>query len=275
MSEHPIRHPELQRITDENALLREELTGLLTELDGLLVTVKPNLLAIYQSRIGVWEMRLLQAQFEVARLRRCLELAQASLSRGLPPDPQEIEGMIELESLGWQQQLQEAADRIRTAEQRLKHLLPPAEDRELKKLYYALVKRLHPDVNLELSDAQRHLWQRVQEAYAASDLAELRALTLLAERDAAAPPPKSLDRLRQEQAILSRQITETLKRIQTIESQPPFTLRASLEDETWLAARRGEIDAQINQLRTRQTALATHLKHLIPEQIHAKRFDQN
>ena len=66
MSEPTVLHPEIQRLTDENARRREQLTSLLTEADALIHTVKPNLLAWYQTRIGVWELEALQAQGAVA-----------------------------------------------------------------------------------------------------------------------------------------------------------------------------------------------------------------
>ena len=154
---------------------------------------------MYQTKIGVWELRLLQAQFTVARLRRQIELAQASINRGERPDLIAIECALEQEFQAWVTKLEETARRIQDAEERLKHLLSPEEDRELKKLYYALVKRLHPDVNPNLTEDQRRLWMRAQSAYEAGDLSELRALALLAEKSAPIPPSKSLDNLRQDQ----------------------------------------------------------------------------
>lgn len=122
-------HPEVQRLVDENDLLREELTGLLAEAEQLVQLVKPNLLAMYQTRIGAWELRLLRAQWETARARREIELIQASLNRGLKPDLREIEGLLDLEFLSWQERVREAAERIHAAEQRLKQLLHQFERR--------------------------------------------------------------------------------------------------------------------------------------------------
>jgi hypothetical protein len=276
MSDTPILHPETQRLADENALLREEFTGLLTDADQLVHVVKPNLLAMYQARIGVWELRLLRAQWEAARQRREVEMIQASLNRGQNPDPREIQGLLDLEFLGWQERVREAAERIQAAEHRLKRLLPPAEDRELKKLYYALVKRLHPDVNPGLTDDQQRLWRRAQDAYAASDLHELRALALLAEKSGAvAPVSKSLDRLREEQAALTRQIAEMLKRIERIEAAPPFTLRQQLEDDAWLAHRRQELETEIERLRAQGKALAVHTQQLLSGGTYGTTFGQN
>jgi hypothetical protein len=269
-------HPETQRLADENSLLREELVRLLTDLDDLVQTVKPNLLAFYQTKIGHWELRALQAQFEIARLKRKIELVQACLNRGQRPDLAEIEAQLELDSLAWQMKLKEAQERIQAAESRMQRLLPPAEDRELKTLYYALVKKLHPDVNPNLTDDQKRLWQRVQSAYLAGDLTEMRALALLADKFRGVPPPSpSLEQLRTDQKILQKQIEELFKRTEAIESQPPFTMREQLEDDAWVTARREEMETQINQLQAQRTGLESHLQQLLPGPDYGKWFSQN
>jgi hypothetical protein len=269
-------HPETQRLVDENSLFREELVRLLTDLDDLVQIVKPNLLAFYQTKIGLWELRTLTAQFEIARLKRKIELVQACLNRGQRPNLAEIEARLELDALAWQMKLKEAQERIQAAESRLQHLLPPADDRELKTLYYALVKKLHPDVNSNLTDNHKRLWQRVQSAYMAGDLTEMRALALLAEKSGGVPPAAtSLEKLRMDQKILQKQIEELLRRIETIESQPPFTLREQLEDDAWVTARRAEIDMQIDELQSQRTGLESHLQQLLPGPDYGKWFSQN
>ena len=268
-------HPEIQRLADENALLHEEFAGLLTELEDLIHTVKPNLISLYQTKIGVWELRLLQAQFKVARLRRQIEMAQASLSRGERPDLIAIECALEQEFLTWVTRMEETARRIQSAEERLKHQLSPADDREIKKLYYALVKRFHPDVNPNVTEDQRRLWSRARSAYEAGDLPELRALALLAEKSAPIPPSKSLDNLRQDQKTLEEQIAAALKRIEQVESQPPFTLRRQLEDETWVTTRRQDVEQQTAALRRQSDALKAYWEKLLEETGYGTAFGKN
>jgi hypothetical protein len=269
-------HPEHGALLDENTLLREELAQLLTEEHDLVHLVKPNLLALYQKKIGAWELRGLQAQVAAMGARRRLEMAQAAVNQGRKPDLKEIDGLLELELLAWRQKIQEAAERLASAEDRLEHLLPAVEDRELKKLYYALVKKLHPDVNPDVSEDQRRLWQRVQAAYAHSDVQELRALTLLADRPGLLPPtPSSLDTLRRDRATLEAQITAMLKRIELLESQPPFTLREQLADDAWLAQRREEIEIRITQFDAQRSALEIQLQTLLPSIDNGKIFGSN
>jgi len=269
-------HLETLQLADEIELLRDELTRLLTEADELLHIVKPNLLAMYQTKIGAWEFRLLQLQCEVARLRRQTELAQASINRGRLPNWTAIEGELELEFLQWQMKINEAASRIDAAESRLKNLLTAADSNVLKKLYFSLAKKLHPDVNPQLTDDQKRLWLRVQDAYEASDIRELEALALLAERNSQVPqPPATLEILRGQRETLKNQIAAMLERLEQIQSRPPFTLRRQLEDDAWVEARRAEIDAQILQWQTNRDALAAHIATLMKETGHGKQFGNN
>lgn len=269
-------HPETLRLAEENARLREELARLLSELEDLLHTVKPNLLALYQAKLGVWELRVLEGQVAVARLRRQIELAQASLNRGERPDPAAIGAALELAFRAWQTQVQEAAERIRMAETRLSHLLSPVDNRELKALYRGLVKGLHPDLNPSLTDDQRRLWLRVQTAYQAGDLTELRALRLLAEGAAAIPPPaKSLDQLEHERGVLATQVAALLQRMEAIESQPPFTLRHQLEDEAWVTARRQELEHQAEALGEQAAVLTQRWQECLRQSSDGPVFGQN
>ena len=233
LNEHALAlDPESQSLQEEIDLLREDLAHLLAQEHDLLHIIKPNLLALYQQKLGPWELRCLQAQVTAARARRKLEMARAALNRGQRPDWGEIEGQLELEFLTWQQRLREAAQRVEAAGQRLKNLLPPAEDRELKKLYYTLVKALHPDATPDLDEGQRRLWQRVQDAYACADLDELRALALLAGRkgDPATANSGGIEALRRQRDILGKHVVELERRIDAREAQPPFPLRELLAD---------------------------------------------
>ncbi len=271
-----IPHPEAARLLDEIALLREEVAHLFTEENDLLKVVKPNLLAMYQQKLGAWELRGLNAQVALARARRRLEMAQAAINQGKTPNLTEIEGHLELEFLAWEQKIREAAERLEAAKHRFDTLLPDPENRELKKLYYAVVKRLHPDLNPALSEDQRRLWLRVQDAYEKADVNELRALMLLIEEPAAVgTPPATLEVLRKDRQTLRDHIAAMLKRIEAVESKPPFSLRPQLADEAWLEKRREEIEAQIKERDAQRAALEEHLATLLPPPGHGTIFGNN
>lgn len=231
---------------DERDRLREELARRLTVEHELIDIVRPHLLARYQEKIGAWELRRLEAQTAARRARRKVELARAALNRGAVPDWAEIENVLEGEFLRWQQVVREAAARLAAAGRYLANLLGPEEDRELKRLYHALVKALHPDLHPERGDASSDLWHRGQEAYARRDLGALRALILLAaDRDE--PMPDEAGSLRRDCEVLALQIAAVERRIREIEQAPPFTWRSQLDDDAWIAERRAALDSEIGE----------------------------
>jgi hypothetical protein len=269
-------HPEILRLTEENSLLREEVVHLLTEAHDLVHTVKPNLLALYQTKIGVWELKQFRLQCQAARLKRKVELIQACLNQGCWPDLVAIEAQLEEEFRAWENKLRLEAERIAAAEDRLRHLLSPEDDHELKKLYYGLVKKLHPDLNPELTEDQKRLWLRVQEAYELSDIDELRALTVLVNRYApVVSPASSLERLTNEQRTLDQQIQRLLKEIEAIESRPPLTMRSELVDDDWMRTRCETIQTTMTELQQRCVGLASHIENLLKEYPGEQSFGKN
>jgi len=269
-------HPEIQRLTEENSLLREEVVHLLTEAHDLVHTIKPNMMAIYQTKIGIWELKQFRAQCQAARLKRKVELIQACLNQGRWPDLAAIDAQLEEEFKAWENKIRLESERIAAAEARLQHLLSDEDDHELKKLYYGLVKKLHPDLNPELTEDQKRLWLRVQEAYELGDLAELRALAVLADRTVLPfSTASSLERLTKEQNTLEQHIQRLLKEIEKIESQPPLSMRSDLLNGDWVRNRCEEIQTTIIELQKRCAGLTSHIENLLKEYPGEKRSGQN
>jgi hypothetical protein len=269
-------HPEILRLRDENSLLREEVVHLLTEAHDLIHTIKPNLMAIYQTKIGAWELKQFGLQCQAARLKRKVELIQACLNQGCCTDLAAIEAQLEEEFRAWENKLRLEAERIAAAEERLRHLLSPEDDHELKKLYYGLVKKLHPDLNPELTEDQKRLWLRVQEAYESGDLDELQALAVLVNRYAAPVSSAStLERLANEQRTLDQHIQRLLKEIQAIESRPPLTMRSELVDDDWIRNRCETIQATMTDLQNRCAGLTSHIQQLLEKYPGEEHFGKN
>jgi hypothetical protein len=269
-------HPKILRLTEENLLLREELVHLFTEAHDLVHTIKPNLLALYQTKIGIWELKQFRLQCQASRLKRKVELIQACLNQGRWPDLAAIEAQLEEEFRAWEHKLQLESERIAAAEERLQHLLSPEDDHQLKKLYYGLVKKLHPDLNPELTEDQQRLWLRVQAAYESGDLDELRALALLVSRTALpVSTANSLERLTNEQHTLDQQIQRMLKEIEAIESRPPLTMRSELVNDIWVRNRSETIQTTITELQQRCAGLTGHIQTLLKEYPGEQLFGQN
>lgn len=269
-------HPDIRRLMAENKLLREELAHLLTEYDTMIHTVRPNLMALYQTKIGIWELKLLKQQANAARLKRKVELIQAQLNQGILPNIFEVDKQLDHEFVLWQAKIKEAADKINDAESLLKNHMSPKEDREFKKLYYALVKKCHPDVVPLVTDETNLLWQRVQRAYEKGDLDDLRTIALLADKIKEVKNDiSSLALLKDEQQSLKSHIDKLTKQISKLEKSPPFYMRKDLDNEKWINKRRQNIEKQIKSLQKRIESCEKHLQSLLPGIKHAGRFSTN
>lgn len=211
-------------------------------------------------------MKQFHLQCQAARLKRKAELIQASLNQGCWPNLATIEAKLDEEFRAWERKLQLESERIEAAEERLRHLLSPKDDRELKTLYYRLAKKLHPDLNPNLTAEHKRLWRRVQEAYESGNLDELRVLTMLVDRTPLpASPASSLERLAEERNVLERQIRRLLEEIEQIEKRPPLTLRCKLADDVWVRTRRESIQTAIAEIEKRCDRFVTHIKTLLKE----------
>ncbi len=269
-------HSEVTRLVAENVLLLDEVAQLLAESHDLLHLVKPNLLVIYQAKLGPWELQRLQAEVALARTKRQIQMVQASLNHGEKPDLTLIESKLEQEFAAWMKKIEEEAARIQSAEIRLKSVMSPDDQRELKKLYYALVKKLHPDLNPDQTEDQKRLWHRVQVAYEAGNFDELQALTLLVEKPGETQADESsLEQLNRKNEKLRKLITELLAQIEDTQKQPPFSMREQLKDEAWIAIRRSEIESNIKELDSQRDALGLQLKMMLSKNANGTEFGSN
>jgi hypothetical protein len=256
-------HPAHAALAAEVAALREELAGLLAEVDELVEFVRPNLLALYQVRLGPSELELLAARYDVARLKRAIDLAQAALNAGQAPDPARIEATLEREAEEWKERLDAAAKKLKAATEHLKGLLSKEESAELRKLYLVLVKKLHPDLHPDLSDEEKKLWHKVQEANRLNDLAGMRALVALTEGKIAPKETPAMDALEQEKKVLAKHVETQRKKIAAIRAEPPFTLERELNDDAWVKARCAALSAETEGLRHEAEGLKPHLELLM------------
>ncbi|MBE7157117.1 MAG: J domain-containing protein [Rhodospirillales bacterium] len=265
-----IPSPELDAVRQDCETLRGEVARLLTEAHDLIHITKPHLLAVYQSKLGAWELRRLEAQCAVARLKRKIALVQACVNRGEPVRPAAVEQQLETEFAAWQQQIADAAHTLAGAERHLSHLMAPEDAAELRRLYRTLVKNLHPDLHPDQGNTDRLLWLRVQEAYGRSDLEEIRALTLLLEKpadrvdDPAPTTASAKDKLLAESDGLKAQVKRLLMEMDGVRSQPPFTMQRDLEDDAWVADRRAALDADRAALVQQREALEKYLAQIMP-----------
>ncbi len=264
MRENPINlHPEAGRIQQDISLLREDLAVLLTKLHDLEHIIKPNLLAIFQTKLGPWELRVLEAQCKAARWKRKSELIQASLNRGELPDFDSIESTLNREFLTWQQRIRESVQKIESAQFRLSHLISTEDNALLKKLFYTLAKKLHPDVNPNHSPEQQSLWLKVLYAYQTCDIEKLKALELAQGDSTDSESPGGIEALRTERERLLAHLQSMRQKIDDIRKQNPFSMQTHWEDDLWIEQRRAELEAAEALAKSSAAKLEKHVEALL------------
>ncbi len=244
--------------------LREELVKLATEREILLTTEKRALETKYYLKIGRKQYQLYLLRNEVLRLRRKTEIIRASLNRGESYDLEMVEKCLDEELKRWEEEVLELFQKIRYAEYINKlPLLTPAEAGELKKLFRELVRRLHPDLNRELAEKNKHLWNRALAAYDHGDLQELKTLALLVEdKEKAKESFTATAELNTAIGKIKKQITHLLQDLAKIEQQFPFTLREKLDDEAWVKEQNVEMERQMSYYREQKLLYLSLLSDL-------------
>jgi hypothetical protein len=258
-----IVHPEVAALLERVEHAKQQLALLLEEREHLLQREALAWRMVYFEKIGVLEQELFELECELARKRRRFELIQALLNRRMPVDERRIDEQLEQEFQEYLQTLHEMA-----AEQqwylfwRDAEKLEPAVLDELKALYRQLIKWLHPDVNLDLSELQRALWHRVIAAYEANDLEMLKMLHGLAEAERSQyqlPAPSNggtsgasedvLQTLRNRSSKMELHARQIILELDAIRTQFPFSFIELLNDPRQVTERRAQLQERLAAVR--------------------------
>ena len=151
-------------------LLKEEYIKLLNDQDVLINWGKPQLEALYSTRIGIWQVKRLQTQLRIKGLKLKLEKVRSCINQNKPVDITAIELEVAASLAEAEARIMLESGKIEKAKELLSHLHSPERSGELRKLYRELAKQLHPDVNNNLTQEQIQLWHLVKEAYENGDL---------------------------------------------------------------------------------------------------------
>jgi len=242
--------PEFVELQGRFEAAKTELAKVVSDRDYLLTTVKTNLETRYYQSIGRKEYELFLIRCEVLRLRRKIELIQASLNRGEEPNLDHIEKHLDKELEEWTEKARALWDKISRAE--FVDQLPTltlADTHELKKLYRELVRRLHPDINPDLPEESRNLWERVLSAYLNGDLEELRTLSMLfLEYETSPNNPSTMEQLALDVERLTVWIKRLLQELAELEKEFPFNYQHKLDDPKWVKVQQDVILKQIGEM---------------------------
>ena len=245
--------------------LQTEVSMLLLERDELRFVQCKNIETAYMLALGDIEYKAYELNCSVLRLKRKLELVQAKKNRQEPVDITAIEKSLDGEFEEYKKKLDAQIDKINAAIERNRgEYLSEEENKELKKLYRGIMKALHPDLNLDVTEAQIRLFENAVQAYEDGDLDTMRIIgAMVAAPVLTEQSEDALSVLMKEKKRLS-EIVETIRsQIAKIKAEYPYNLKELVEDPEKIEAKRVEFEQLIEELAGVYESYDARLKELL------------
>lgn len=248
-------------------ILRTEYIKAINDKDVLINWGKPQLEALYNTRLGVHQIELLQIQLRVKSLKRKVEIVRSIIVRNMPLDVDTIELTVATELAEAELQIMSQLADIENSKYLLTNLNSPTRSAELRNLFRQLAKQLHPDVIGELTSDQEQLWNLVKNAYNTGDVEKLKALQVAYEKELT-QSQTSIEQLSEDDIALKNEtLKEGIKLLHTeilsIKNNFPFDIEDKIKDEEWVAQEVEIIAAQIKALRSFEGELILEYEALI------------
>lgn len=259
--------PNKEELLSRFDILRTEYIKLLNDKDVLLNWGKPQLEALYASRIGQFQVEQLQLELRIKALQRKIEIVRSKIIHNLPLDVNAIEQEVADELAEAEFEIMRQVQVVENSKAMLENLGTPERSAELRKIFKLLAKQLHPDVNPELTAEQMEIWHKVKEAYENGDLEKIKALQVIYEKEIS-NSENLLQELNEEQLKLRMEVlAEGIKQLENdilnIRSEFPFTIEQDIKDEIWVKSRQQAIKEVIDQLRILEGELILEYESLI------------
>jgi hypothetical protein len=247
-------YPPVQILISEIEVLSEVLTNLVYEFDLIRFTVNKNILSKYVSLIGYLKIEQLRLDLEVRKLKRVISLIQTCLNRNLALNLDEINESVDKELNQWAEELNQYIESVKLAELRVFSFENIEDKGELKKLYRELVKKLHPDINNNLSDEQKLLWLRVQECYINGNYQEMKTISMMMNiKNFETCKSDRIEDLEKIKFEINSNITKYLEQLEIIKNSYPYTLLKLLNNPDYIESEKSKICQIIDELKISQT----------------------
>ncbi|MDO5295510.1 MAG: hypothetical protein Q4F00_02550 [bacterium] len=238
-------HEELKRKVEK---LRAEVSMLVLERDQLRYVVCRNLERAYMLAVGALEHQAFEAKCAVLRLKRKLEMIQAKRNREETVVLAQINKALDVEFAEYQQKLNEQIEKINQAIEDSKcRQLSDDETKELKKMYSAIVKAMHPDLHPNQSEAEQKLFINAIKAYKNGDIKTIRIIYTMREKYIPEENEDIAATLSKDKKRLEGVLTALKEEIAKIKAEFPCTMEAFLDDQEQIEAKKRELQATIDQ----------------------------
>ena len=256
---------EYENLKNELLKKRTELSMLVLQRDELKYVICKNIETKYMLELGSLEYRLYQSECIIMRLKRKVELIQMRINRQEKIDVSAIDKLLDEQFREYQQKLDEKIKKMNEAIERGNgEVLTEQQAKELKKLYRAIVKALHPDLNPNVTKQQIKLFQNAVTAYKNGDLQTLRIINeMISNNHSEDNNTDSIEKMRNELIRLDRMISSINGDIEKIKSEYPYTMKNILFDKEQLNQRKQELKDNIDQCNELVSFYKTKIQNLL------------
>ena len=222
-----------EKYDDEIDKLRVSVSMLLLERDDLLLHECKNIENQYILKFGKLEHKVYEAECDYRRLKRKLELIIICRNHNKPIDLAKIDEQLEKELGEFYKKLNSRLDEIEEAKRRASLPKLSKEDAaELKSIYRKLIKKLHPDMNPNVTEYEKELFNKVVECYENGDLMGLQIIAITLE-DKTITPENTFE----EKQRLTLLVDKLNQEIHEIKTTYPYILLEILNDKQKTAER--------------------------------------
>jgi hypothetical protein len=245
-------HPEIEKLRSRLLQLRSELRETMDDWHRLSTEVRPRLHAQYHQHFGELERELQYTALRSAELFRRVELLSIKVSRGEVLTEHIINlinQVVDSEYARFAMRIREAFDLdVEQRERAATSRQDDAHNGELVNMYRTLAKQLHPDSARDASADSLAVWHRVQQAYSAKNVSQMKSLlSMMGAEDVLRSEATEwdLERWQLEVERLETRLRVEHRKLRKLRSEEPFTMEHVIDDEQWQIRHRRELEQAI------------------------------
>lgn len=173
MKELVVSLSRIQKLKEELSRLNKEYLKLYEEMEDL-NKEKETLESLYMSKLGALIFLKFENEIEYRKLKKKLNLIIQSKNKNEKIDINKIDTILKSELKSFYEELESIREKMKVSKIYLES--PSLSDEEVKKIkeiFRSLAKKLHPDINRNITKEEIELWNKVKEAYENNDLVSL------------------------------------------------------------------------------------------------------
>jgi hypothetical protein len=249
--------------------LKNEVVSLLQEKESLTSHICPSISLAYTVRVGHLRCELFELELQASKVKRMTELIQRSINLSqkfsLPEAEETVQKELETRFMNldfMKVALKKDLEAVKEAGPQVPH----EELSALKALYRLIAKKLHPDLNPNLSDKEKALFGMATEAYKELNLETLAEISAVLDQSPIVSgdglPAPSREDTEREISRLKGILKNLKEKIASIKDSYPYSKLPVLNDPTLLEEEREGFLKRIEQEKARLLFYQEKLKNM-------------